>query len=294
MSGFDMRDYVPVNERISAFYEQHPDGSLQSEIVELTTDRVTVKAYAYRSDADPRPGIGHSSLAIPGSTSFTKGSEIENAETSAWGRAIAALGFEVKRGLATAEEVRNKQPDRDERADPARRGSRRPATTPGPVQRTPEEQQLLNELLATGATISQMELMADALGIPKGGHATADQLREMLRRMTQPGSGVPDRDVPPAPAGGGGGSSVPSAPTDTPPSEGSPDPSASGSDAATGPAGAASPPVQPDPAPTLDDVLEATGGELLPPKPGTEPYKRLPAPEKAAARAYWQSAEVAL
>jgi hypothetical protein len=294
MSGFDMRDYVPVNERISAFYEQHPDGSLQSEIVELTTDRVTVKAYAYRSDADPRPGIGHSSLAIPGSTSFTKGSEIENAETSAWGRAIAALGFEVKRGLATAEEVRNKQPDRDERADPARRGSRRPATTPGPVQRTPEEQQLLNELLATGATISQMELMADALGIPKGGHATADQLREMLRRMTQPGSGVPDRDVPPAPAGGAEGSSVPSAPTDTPPSEGSPDPSASGSDAATGPAGAASPPVQPDPAPTLDDVLEATGGELLPPKPGTEPYKRLPAPEKAAARAYWQSAEVAL
>jgi hypothetical protein len=293
VSNFDMRDYVPVNERISAFYEQHPEGSLQSEIVELTPDRVTVKAYAYRSDADPRPGIGHSSLTIPGGTSFTKGSEIENAETSAWGRAIAALGFEVKRGVATAEEVRNKQPDRDERADPARRGSRRPATTPGPVQRTPEEQELLDELLATGASHSQMRLMADALGIPPGQHATADQLREMLRRMTQPSSGVPDRDVPTAPAGGGAGSSVPAPPTDTPRSEGSA-PHAGASDAATGPAGAASPPVQPDPAPTLDDVLEATGGTLLPPKPGTEPYKRLPAPEKAAARAYWQSAEVAL
>jgi hypothetical protein len=292
VSNFDMRDYVPVNERIAAFYEQHPEGSLQSEIVELTPDRVTVKAYAYRSDADPRPGIGHSSLTIPGGTSFTKGSEIENAETSAWGRAIAALGFEVKRGVATAEEVRNKQPSDGERADPARRGSRRPATTRPAASRTPEEQELLIELLATGASHSQMRLMADALGIPPGQHATADQLREMLRRMTQPGSGVPSGDVPTAPAGGAEGSSVPSAPTDTPLSEGSPDPSASGSDAATAPA-TASPPSS-ESAPTLDDVLEATGGTLLPPKPGTEPYKRLPAPEKAAARAYWQSAEVAL
>jgi len=283
VSGFDMRDYVPVNERIAAFYEQHPEGSLQSEIVELTSDRVTVKAYAYRSDADPRPGIGHSSLVIPGATPYTRGSEIENAETSAWGRAIAALGFEVKRGLATAEEVRNKQPSDGERADPARRGSRQPATTRPAASRSPEEQLLLDELLATGASHAQMRLMADALGIPPGQHATADQLREMLRRMTQPSSGVPT-----APADGEAGSSVPASPTDTPPSEGI------GSAAATASAGDASPHSPPASAPTLDDVLEATGGELLPPKPGTEPYKRLPAPEKAAARAYWQSAEVAL
>jgi hypothetical protein len=290
MPGFNMDDYVPVDERIEAFYRDYAFGSLQSEIVELTADRVTVKAYAYRNPEDIRPGIGHSSLAIPGSTSFTKGSEIENAETSAWGRAIAALGFEVKRGVATAEEVRNKQPSDGERADPARRGSRRPATTRPAAPRTPEETELLDELLATGASHSQMRLMADALGIPPGQHATADQLREMLRRMTQPSSGVPDRDVPTAPAGGDAGSSVPASPTDTPPSEGS-TPQAGVSDAATAPA-TASPPSS-ESAPTLDDVLEATGGELLPPKPGTEPYKRLPAPEKAAARAYWQSAEVA-
>lgn len=106
-----MKDYVPVNERIEAFYSAFPNGSLQSEIVELTDQRVTVKAYAYRTPDDPRPGIGHSSLNIPGSTPYTKGSEAENAETSAWGRAIAALGFEVKRGIASAEEVRNKQPE---------------------------------------------------------------------------------------------------------------------------------------------------------------------------------------
>jgi hypothetical protein len=107
MSGF-AEDYIPVNERIGAFYAKHPEGSLQSELVELTESRVVMRAYAYRTPDDARPGIGYSSLEIPGRTSFTKGSEVENCETSAWGRAIAALGFEVKRGIATAEEVRNK------------------------------------------------------------------------------------------------------------------------------------------------------------------------------------------
>jgi hypothetical protein len=110
MSNFDMSDYVPVNERIEAFYKTFPEGSIQSEIVELTGTRVTVKAYAYRKPDDPRPGAGHSSLEIPGSTPYTRGSEIENCETSAWGRAIASLGFEVKRGIASHEEVRNKTP----------------------------------------------------------------------------------------------------------------------------------------------------------------------------------------
>lgn len=102
-------DYIQVHERIAAFYEKFPDGSLQSEMVELTDNRVVMRAYAYRIPDDVRPGIGYSSLEIPGRTPYTRGSEIENCETSAWGRAIAALGFEVKRGIATQEEIRNKQ-----------------------------------------------------------------------------------------------------------------------------------------------------------------------------------------
>jgi hypothetical protein len=106
-----MKDYVPVNERIGAFLAKHPEGSLQSELIELSETRVVMRAYAYRTPDDHRPGIGYSSLEIPGRTPYTRGSEVENAETSAWGRAIAALGFEVKRGIASAEEVRNKQDD---------------------------------------------------------------------------------------------------------------------------------------------------------------------------------------
>ena len=174
-------DYVPVNERIEAFYAKHPEGSIQSEIVELTDSRVTIKAYAYRFPEDERPGVGHSSLEIPGSTSFTRGSEIENAETSAWGRAIAALGFEVKRGIATKEDARNKQPEQGERG--RMHGKRPPAKTPAPVSpaRTPEENAVLDEILALpGMTHEKMRNWADMVGVPKGERATLPQLLAIL------------------------------------------------------------------------------------------------------------------
>ena len=115
-----MADYVPVNERIASFIEACSTGSLQSEITHLSDDLVVVKAWAYRTPDDQRPGVGHSSLLIPGSTNFTRGSEIENAETSAWERAIAALGFEVKRGIASREEVENKQNEHERPIRPPR------------------------------------------------------------------------------------------------------------------------------------------------------------------------------
>lgn len=97
--------YIEVKDRIIAFYEKFPNGSLQSEMVELGDDIVVMKGYAYRNPEDQRPGIGHSQMPIPGKTPYTKDSEIENAETSAWGRAIAALGFEVHRSVASADEI---------------------------------------------------------------------------------------------------------------------------------------------------------------------------------------------
>ncbi|CAB4153000.1 hypothetical protein UFOVP613_44 [uncultured Caudovirales phage] len=97
--------YVDVAERIGAFKAKYPEGSLQAEIVELTEKRVIIRAFAFRSPEDTKPGVGTASESIPGATSYTRGSEIMVCETSAWGRAIAALGFEVKRGIATREEI---------------------------------------------------------------------------------------------------------------------------------------------------------------------------------------------
>jgi len=105
----DLKGYIEVKERIAAFIEKYPEGSLQAEIHLLNDDVVVMKEYAYRTADDARPGVGWSSLQIPGSTPYTLGSEIENCETSAWGRAIAALGFKVDNSIASQDEVANKR-----------------------------------------------------------------------------------------------------------------------------------------------------------------------------------------
>jgi hypothetical protein len=109
----DLKDYVEVPERIAQFREKHPDGSLQSEVLAYPTESypfVVVKAYAYREPNDPRPGVGHAAELYPGRTPYTKDSELMNAETSAWGRAlVAVLAADTKRGIASANEVQARQ-----------------------------------------------------------------------------------------------------------------------------------------------------------------------------------------
>lgn len=106
---FDLKDYVDVAERIAEFREKHPEGSLQSEVIRWPEEGfpfVVVKAWAYRFRDDSRPGIGLAQENFPGLTPYTKNSELQNAETSAWGRAIVAvLAADTKRGIASRQEV---------------------------------------------------------------------------------------------------------------------------------------------------------------------------------------------
>lgn len=81
-------------------------------------------AAAYRTPDDPRPGIGTAWEAYPGQTPYTAGSELMNAETSAWGRAIIAVGAsDAKKGIASREEVRNRNAERDDGLPVNRDGS---------------------------------------------------------------------------------------------------------------------------------------------------------------------------
>ncbi len=111
-----LADYVTVPQRIAQFYELFGGGRLVTGDVRLTSEpdgkpRVMVQAFAYRTVDDPQPGVGWSWMELPGTTSFTRGSELENTETSAWGRAIAALGILVDRSVASVNEIKAKTPD---------------------------------------------------------------------------------------------------------------------------------------------------------------------------------------
>ena len=104
----DLREYVLVKDRVRMFYDRYPEGSISSTY-ELATvdghDTYIVTAIAYREPGDPSPGIGLGKIAVPGKTPFTRDSELENAQTKAWGRAIGSLGIGIEAGLATYEEI---------------------------------------------------------------------------------------------------------------------------------------------------------------------------------------------
>ena len=104
--GKALDDYIEVNERIIACYNKYPDGSIQTEIISINDDRVVIKAYAYRDREDPRPATGHAE-EIRSASYINKTSALENGETSAVGRALALLGFHVKKSIASREEVAN-------------------------------------------------------------------------------------------------------------------------------------------------------------------------------------------
>lgn len=100
----NLADYVDVATRIQRFYEKHPEGSLRSEILHHDKERVLIRAFAYRTPDDPAPATGHAE-EVRSMGPVNRTSAVENCETSAWGRAIAALGFEVKSGIASREEM---------------------------------------------------------------------------------------------------------------------------------------------------------------------------------------------
>lgn len=107
-------DYIDVATRIVEFREKFPEGSLQQLSLEFVQvagkDWVVYTAAAYRTPDDVRPGVGTAWEPIPGPTNFTRDSEVQNAETAAWGRAmVAALAVDTKKGIASSEEVRNRQ-----------------------------------------------------------------------------------------------------------------------------------------------------------------------------------------
>jgi hypothetical protein len=116
----DLTDYVTVAQRIAQFRDKHPSGCLRPlnpaqpyEIRQVgDATMIIVVAAAYRAPDDLLPGVGMAAEPFPGRTPYTRGSELMNAETSAWGRAIVAvLAADTSLAIASQDEVRNRRED---------------------------------------------------------------------------------------------------------------------------------------------------------------------------------------
>jgi hypothetical protein len=167
-----LESYNDVAARIVEFRSKHPEGSLQPsnldepfrvvDIGERTF--VVVVAAAYRTPDDPRPGIGMAYEPFPGTTPYTRGSELQNAETSAWGRAIvAALAADTRAGVASRDEIRNRQGERE--YDP---------NNPAAIKRQAREE--VEQVRQ--AVIGKATAAIEAAG-------TEDGLMEVARRITE-------------------------------------------------------------------------------------------------------------
>ncbi len=171
---FVLEGYIDVAERIRKFKEAYPQGSLQPANLAQPYQIITIGerlfivyvAAAYRTPDDLRPGIGMAMESFPGKTNYTRDSELMNAETSAWGRAIvAALAADTQK-IASLEEVRNRQVDH-------------PAVQPAPPK--PQQQATIVSLPAYLSRESapdnrtKEEMVADA-----------DRKSEILKASNQP------------------------------------------------------------------------------------------------------------
>lgn len=98
------RDYIEVNQRILAFWELYPDGRIITEKLNDDGNRCDFIARVY-SNGDLL-STGHA-FEFQGAGMVNKTSYVENAETSAVGRALGILGIGITESIASADEVQS-------------------------------------------------------------------------------------------------------------------------------------------------------------------------------------------
>lgn len=107
MANFNLENYIPVNERLALFYRDFPNGRIITLVAEhnLESGFVMFKACAYREKDDVEPSATGHAFEERTQGYVNKTSYIENCETSAVGRALALLGYEISKGIASREEM---------------------------------------------------------------------------------------------------------------------------------------------------------------------------------------------
>ncbi|MCA1592599.1 MAG: hypothetical protein LC754_08120 [Acidobacteria bacterium] len=131
---FNPDEYITVHERVEKFYAKYPDGRITTTIVEHDRESgfILIRAEIFRSPDDALPAATGHAYELRSSGHVQQGSYVEVCETSSVGRALALLGFEVRRGIASREEMEKatrKQPQPPATAPP------KPAT----AERTPPD-----------------------------------------------------------------------------------------------------------------------------------------------------------
>lgn len=103
------KDYAMIHERVAAFRRIIPGGFIETELVRCEDGLYVFKATAGYIDEDRRVALatGHASEREGVGSNINRLSALENAETSAVGRALGNLGLGIQAAIASADEVLN-------------------------------------------------------------------------------------------------------------------------------------------------------------------------------------------
>ena len=101
------KDYVLVSERILYFNANYPNGSIINELISSSeSPRAVVKSTITPDVKNPeRKFTAYSQANINDGNLVNKTSALENAETSAVGRALGMMGIGVLKAVASADEM---------------------------------------------------------------------------------------------------------------------------------------------------------------------------------------------
>jgi hypothetical protein len=102
---FNLDDYETVEERLVKFWKEHPDGRISTQLLDSANGRFIVSAAIYRTEVDQHPwctGLAEETISGRGVNAT---SALENAETSAIGRALAGAGYATKGKRPSREEM---------------------------------------------------------------------------------------------------------------------------------------------------------------------------------------------
>jgi len=108
------KDYVLVSDRIIYFNENYPEGSITTQLIsDPESDTIIVKATVTPGPLVEATGLNRKftgySQAVKGAGFINKTLALENAETSAVGRALAMMGIGVIDSVASVDEINKAQ-----------------------------------------------------------------------------------------------------------------------------------------------------------------------------------------
>lgn len=101
------KKYVLVSDRVLFFNEQYPDGSITTELITAPDAQTVIIKATIRPDTSTENNQVFTaySQATWGEGYINKTSALENAETSAVGRALAFMGIGVLDSIASVDEI---------------------------------------------------------------------------------------------------------------------------------------------------------------------------------------------